>query len=155
MVLNGLRLGSRGGLTGGFGNHISLCSGIRFEFHRGGDGDGLGLHCENVVGKSGNRLGQLGHVGGGAVDILGHHGLRFQNRIHHKLHGLRGKGGLLVRRGKDIAPGVQRLHYIPDEVHELVGLGLAGETADFHSTTESINVSVIQFAVSTRQFDGH
>ena len=75
VVLNGFGLGSRGWLTGGFGNHISLCSGIRFEFHRGGYSDGLGLHCENMVGKSGNRLGQLCHVGGCAVDVLSHGGL--------------------------------------------------------------------------------
>ena len=106
-----------------------------------------------MVGESSNRFCQLGHVGGCAVDVLGHGGLRFQKGIHEHLHGLRGKGGLLVRRGKDIASGVQRFHDIPDEIHEFVGLGLAGETADFHSTAEGVDNYITCYFTTTFNFN--
>ena len=48
-------------------------------------------------------------------------------------------GGLLVRGGKDGVAVIEGLHHIPDKVHELIGFGLTGETADLHDTTKSVD----------------
>lgn len=49
-------------------------------------------------------------------------------------------GCLLVRGGEDGVAVVEGLHDIPDKVHELIGFILAGETADLHDTTESVDI---------------
>lgn len=48
-------------------------------------------------------------------------------------------GGLLVRGGENGVAVIERLHHIPDKVHELIGFGLTGETADFHGTAEGVD----------------
>ena len=48
-------------------------------------------------------------------------------------------GGLLVRGGENGVAVVEGLHDIPDKVHELIGFGLAGETADLHDTAEIVD----------------
>lgn len=64
-------------------------------------------------------------------------------------------GGLLVRGGENGVAVIEGLHHIPDKVHELIGFGLAGETADLHDTAESVNTCVIRFSVSSPQFEGY
>lgn len=61
-------------------------------------------------------------------------------------------GGLLVRGGKNGVAIVEGLHHIPDEVHEFVGLGLAGATADLHDTAEIVDISIVCLTVSCYQF---
>ena len=51
-------------------------------------------------------------------------------------------GGLLVRSGEDGVAVVEGLHHIPDKVHELIGFGLAGETADLHDTAQVIDKEI-------------
>ena len=57
-------------------------------------------------------------------------------------------GGLLVRGGEDGVAVVEGLHDIPDKVHELIGFGLAGEAADFHDTTKSVDKYILRSRVS-------
>lgn len=64
-------------------------------------------------------------------------------------------GSLLVGGGKNGVAVVEGLHDVPDKVHELIGLGLAGETADFHGTAEGVDTCVIRFSVSSPQFEGY
>lgn len=62
-------------------------------------------------------------------------------------------GSLLVRGGKNRVAVIEGLHHIPDKVHELISFGLAGEAADFHDTTKSVDTCVIRFSVSSPQFE--
>lgn len=64
-------------------------------------------------------------------------------------------GSLLVGGGENRVAVVEGLHDIPNEVHEFVGLGLAGKAADFHGTAEGVDTCVIRFSVSSPQFEGH
>ena len=64
-------------------------------------------------------------------------------------------GGLLVRGGKNGVAVVEGLHHIPDKVHELIGFGLAGETANLHNTAKSVDTCGIRFSVSSPQFKGY
>lgn len=52
-------------------------------------------------------------------------------------------GGLLVRGGEDGVAVVEGLHDIPYKVHELIGFGLTGETADLHNTAEIVDISIL------------
>lgn len=60
-------------------------------------------------------------------------------------------GGLLVRGGKNGVTIVEGLHHIPDKVHELIGLGLAGEAADLHGATKSVDKSLMISTISPPQ----
>ena len=48
-------------------------------------------------------------------------------------------GSLLVGGGENGVAVVEGLHNIPNEVHEFVGLGLAGKATDFHGTAEGVD----------------
>ena len=48
-------------------------------------------------------------------------------------------GSLLVRGGENGVAVVEGLHHIPDKVHELIGFGLAGKTADLHDTAQGVD----------------
>ena len=56
---------------------------------------------------------------------------------------LRHDGSLLVGGGKDGVAVIEGLHHIPDKVHELIGFGLAGESADLHCTAQIVDKDVL------------
>ena len=60
----------------------------------------------------------------------------------------RNDGGLLVRGGENGVAVIKGLHHIPDKVHELIGFRLAGEAADLHDTTESVDKYILRSRVS-------
>ena len=60
-------------------------------------------------------------------------------------------GGLLVGGGENGVPVIERLHHIPDKVHELIGFGLAGEAADLHGATKSVDKSLMISTISPPQ----
>ena len=60
-------------------------------------------------------------------------------------------GGLLVGGGKDGVAVVEGLHHIPDKVYELIGFILAGEAADLHGATKSVDKSLMISTISPPQ----
>lgn len=48
-------------------------------------------------------------------------------------------GGLLVRGGENRVAVIEGLHHIPDKGNELIGFGLAGETADFQNAFQGVD----------------
>ena len=103
----------------------------------GGDGNGLRSRDSTgkVVGKSSEGGGHCDHAAGGF-------GLGFEGGINKGLDGLHGDCGSLVRGGEDAAAIVKGFHNVPYEVHKLIRVGLAGETADFHNTAEGVDTGI-------------
>ena len=60
-------------------------------------------------------------------------------------------GGLLVRGGENGVAVIEGLHHIPNEVHEFIGFGLAGEAADLHGATKSVDKSLMISTISPPQ----
>lgn len=120
----------------------------------GGDGDGL--RGRLLSGDSTGKVVGEGSEGGGHCDhAAGGFGLGFEGGINESLDGLHSDGGGLVRGGENAAAMVKGFHNVPHEVHKLIRIGLAGEAANFHNATESVNkyipgltVNCIHFAYS-------
>lgn len=117
----------------------------------GGDGDGL--RGRLLSGDSTGKVVGEGSEGGSHCDhATGGFGLGFEGEINEGLDGLHGYGGGLVRGGEDAAAIVKGFHNVPYEVHKFIRVGLAGEAADFHNTTEGVNKYIPGLTVNCIHF---
>ena len=108
-----------------------------------------------MIGQQGHGVHHGSHGGAGILLILDKRLdkrvgslLRLDQCIKHQFEGIIADGGLLVRGGENGVTVIEGLHHIPDKVHELIGFGLAGETADLHNTAQGVDKHILRSRVS-------